>query len=65
MRATAGTEGMAMASITIRNLDDNVRKRLRTRAVENYRSMEEEARLIRDSYLHVAIDKPCRRVYAS
>ncbi len=35
-----------MASITIRNLNDNVRKRLRTRAVENYRSMEEEARLI-------------------
>jgi len=56
---------MAMASITIRNLNDNVRKRLRTRTVENYRSMEEEARLIRDSYLHVAIDKPCRRVYAS
>jgi len=37
---------MAMASITIRNLDDDVKKRLRVRAAENHRSMEEEARLI-------------------
>ena len=35
-----------MASITIRNLDDDVRKRLRVRAADNGRSMEEEARLI-------------------
>ncbi|MDE0680817.1 MAG: plasmid stabilization protein [Gammaproteobacteria bacterium] len=35
-----------MASITIRNLDDNVKTRLRVRAAENHRSMEEEARLI-------------------
>ena len=35
-----------MASITIRNLDDEVKHRLRVRAVENGRSMEEEARLI-------------------
>ena len=35
-----------MASITIRNLDDNVKTRLRVRAVEHHRSMEEEARLI-------------------
>ena len=35
-----------MASITIRNLDDDVKTRLRVRAVENGRSMEEEARLI-------------------
>jgi len=35
-----------MASITIRNLDDDVKKRLRVRAAENHRSMEEEARLI-------------------
>jgi antitoxin FitA len=33
-----------MASITIRNLDDGVKKRLRLRAAENGRSMEEEAR---------------------
>ena len=34
-----------MASITIRNLDD-VKTRLRVRAAEHHRSMEEEARLI-------------------
>lgn len=38
-----------MASITIRNLDDDLKKRLRIRAAQNGRSMEEEARiLIRD-----------------
>ena len=35
-----------MASITIRNLDDHVKIRLRVRAAGNGRSMEEEARLI-------------------
>ncbi len=35
-----------MASITIRNLDDDVKTRLRIRAAEKGRSMEEEARLI-------------------
>ena len=35
-----------MASITIRNLDDDVKSRLRKRAAGNGRSMEEEARLI-------------------
>ena len=35
-----------MASITIRNLDDDVKTRLRTRAAGNGRSMEEEARVI-------------------
>lgn len=35
-----------MASITIRNLDDDVKRRLRVRAAENGRSMEEEAREI-------------------
>ena len=35
-----------MASITIRNLDDEVKTRLRVRAAANGRSMEEEARLI-------------------
>ncbi len=33
-----------MASLTIRNLDDGVKRRLRVRAAENGRSMEEEAR---------------------
>ena len=35
-----------MASITIRNLDDDVKPRLRVRAANYGRSMEEEARLI-------------------
>ena len=42
-----------MASITIRNLDDAVKTRLRVRAAGNGRSMEEEARLIlRDAVVH-------------
>ena len=32
-----------MASITIRNLDDDVKTRLRVRAAEHHRSMEEES----------------------
>lgn len=35
-----------MASLTIRNLDDDVRARLRVRAAERGRSMEEEVRII-------------------
>lgn len=35
-----------MASITIRNLDDCLKRRLRIRAAEHGRSMEEEARAI-------------------
>ncbi len=33
-----------MASITIRNLDDDIKQRLRLRAAQRGRSMEEEAR---------------------
>ena len=40
-----------MASITIRNLDDDLKKRLRMRAAEHGRSMEEEARDILQSSL--------------
>lgn len=35
-----------MASITVRNLDEGVKKGLRLRAAGNGRSMEEEARII-------------------
>ena len=35
-----------MASITVRNLDDGLKRRLRIRAAENGRSMEQEAREI-------------------
>ena len=42
-----------MASITIRNLDDDVKTRLRIRAAGHGRSMEEEARQI----LREAVDR--------
>ena len=35
-----------MASITIRNLDNDIKVRLRVRAAEHGRSMEEEARIL-------------------
>ena len=35
-----------MASITVRNLDEALKRRLRVRAAENGRSMEQEAREI-------------------
>ena len=42
-----------MASITIRNLDDDVKTRLRVRAAEHHHSMEEEVRVIlRDAVGH-------------
>jgi plasmid stability protein len=44
--ADVSKEGAAMASITIRNLDDDIKQRLRMRAAEHGRSMEEEAREI-------------------
>lgn len=43
-----------MANITIRNIEDDVKKRLRVRAANNNRSMEEEARII----LRDAVSKP-------
>jgi plasmid stability protein len=46
-----------MASITVRNLDENVKKRLRLRAAEHGRSMEEEVREI----LNREVDKPKSR----
>ena len=39
-------ENANLASITIRNLDDDVKTRLRVRAAQHHRSMEEEARSI-------------------
>ena len=35
-----------MASITVRNLEEGLKRRLRIRAAESGRSMEEEARVI-------------------
>ncbi len=42
-----------MASITVRNIDDGLKRRLRIRAAENGRSMEQEAREI----LKTALDE--------
>src|SRR3954447_18001940 len=40
----AGYQDRQMASLTIRQLDDDVKRRLRLRAARHGRSMEEEAR---------------------
>ena len=41
-----------MASITIRNIDDDLKERLRVRAAKNGHSMEEEARIILNRAIH-------------
>ena len=42
-----------MASITVRNLEEGLKRRLRIRAAENGRSMEEEARdILRTALYH-------------
>ena len=40
-----------MASLTLRNIDDSLKSRLRMNAAENGRSMEEEARQILKQHL--------------
>ena len=40
-----------MASITVRNLEDKIKRRLKVRAAENGRSMEQEVREILKSVL--------------
>jgi antitoxin FitA len=47
-----------MASITIRNLDDETKERLRVRAAHRRRSMEEEARNILREALDTEIALP-------
>ena len=47
-----------MASITIRNLDDDVKTRLRVRATGNGRSMEQELRLILANAVGLAPKSP-------
>src|SRR5262245_54238808 len=46
-----------MASITIRQLDDDLKRRLRLRAARNGRSMEDEARTILRDAASLADDK--------
>ncbi len=48
--------GQAVASITIRNLDEDLKRRLRIRAAERGHSMEQEARDI----LQAALAQPLR-----
>lgn len=47
-----------MASMMIRNMDDRTKARLRIRAAENGRSMEDEARDILKSALAVTETRP-------
>ena len=47
-----------MASITIRNLDEQTKSQLRIRAAQNDRSMEEEARVILRAALARKPSKP-------
>lgn len=47
-----------MASITIRNLDEDVKAKLRVQAAQNNRSMEEEARVILRQALAQAASEP-------
>ena len=49
-----------MSSLTIRNLDDRVKLRLRTRAAASGRSMEEEARIALAEYVE---DAPAGNIY--
>jgi antitoxin FitA len=46
-----------MASITVRNIDDNLKRRLRIQAAKNGRSMEEEVREILRSALSTKEEK--------
>lgn len=48
-----------MAVMTIRDLDDEVRDKLRIRAAKNRRSMEAEVRMI----LAAAVDSPVERTF--
>lgn len=47
-----------MAVLTIRKLDDAVKARLRIRAAQNGRSMEEEARLLLEESLATPRERP-------
>ena len=49
-----------MASITIRNLDDSLKSRLRVQAARHGRSMEDEARAILRSSLSLEAREPQR-----
>jgi plasmid stability protein len=50
-----------MATLTIRNLDEKVKRRLQVRAALNGRSMEAEARAILTAAVEDGLDKPVPR----
>jgi antitoxin FitA len=52
-----------MSSITIRNLDPEIKQRLRVRAAQHGRSMEAEARRILQTALSAAAGVPARNLY--
>ena len=54
-----------MASITVRNLDEGLKRRLRIRAAENGKSMEQEARDILRAALDESPAQPARTHIAS
>ena len=47
-----------MASITVRNLEESIKRKLKVRAAENGRSMEQEAREILKSELNKSQEAP-------
>jgi plasmid stability protein len=49
-----------MASLTIRKLNDSAKAKLRVRAAEHGRSMEEEARLILEGAVQVQLPQAAR-----
>jgi plasmid stability protein len=51
-------KGSRIANMTIRNLDDGLKKRLRIRAAEHGRSMEDEARHILRAALSTTENRP-------
>ena len=53
-----GSTEAVMASITIRNLDDEIKARLRVRSAQHGRSMEEEARDILRNTLATEVPTP-------
>jgi plasmid stability protein len=59
-------EALAVANMTIRNLDDDLKARLRVRAARHGWSMEEEARsILRTALAHCAEDDSGASLYAA
>jgi plasmid stability protein len=57
--------GTRMAQLLVRNLDDKVKERLRKRARDHGRSMEEEARVILSEAVPAPAKRPRKKGWAS